>query len=393
MKNEHVKILRAGLISTLIIWIATYTTAIKDIFSDVNCHAEWAMKLNDHNLFDFMTNYIAYPLWHILFNVIYRFFPDLRQASASTTAFFNCLALWGVMFVWKKFSSNSLEFGYIAFYSTCLLFVGPLMLPVFSPNYYLGIGSGNVWHNPTNIAVKGMAILSFYIIVCILESTKTERELLKYYLTLAILLVFSVLAKPSFFQGIVPGLGLYFIFILLTKGFNSHIKRFLCIIVSFIPSACIIIFQFICSFFIQGSVGQGEGIGIEFGRVLHHWVPNLGGAFLLAFAFPIAVLVVNFRCLISKTSIQVALFYEFAAWLESVLLYEKGSRELHGNWLWGSYISMFMIWMVFLIEYIKLLSDEEVSEKRKKFNLCIIPLLFLHLLYGINFWYQYSSFC
>ena len=146
----------------------------------------------------------------------------------------------------------------------------------FNPFYYLGQGSPNIWHNPTNIAVKGFAVLCFGLVIYILESAKTDKELLWTYIILSVLLVLSALAKPSFFQGIVPGLGLYFIFALIAKGFKTQIKRFLLIALSFVPSACVIGFQFVCSFFIQGNIGEGNGIGIEFGRVLHNWSPHLG---------------------------------------------------------------------------------------------------------------------
>ena len=397
MEKNYAKNTRAVLLSSIVVWILTYAAAFKDAYNDLHMHTIWADKLNINgsNLIEFVTNYVSYPLWHICVRIFYKLFPsETASTAAGVTALFNCLALWGIIFIWYKLANKSTGLENISFYSTCLLIVGPLSFPRFNPRYYLGQGSGNVWHNPTNIAVKGFAVLCFALIVYILETGKTDRELRKTYILLSILLFLSALAKPSFFQGIVPGLGLYFIFVLIAKGFKQHIKRFSFIVLSFVPSACVIAFQFMTSFFQTGNISDGSGIGIEFGRVLHRWSPNLGISFLLAFAFPLAVLLLNFKNLISKTSVQVTIFYELAAWLEGSFLYEIGPRESHGNWLWGSDLSMFIVWIVFLIHYFDILNDDNVSEKHKKLNLIIgIPLLFLHLIFGIAFWYSYSMFC
>lgn len=380
------------MLSTLVIWIATYAAVMRDYSTDYASHNIWAICLTRDNFFEFTRTYISYPLWHILVNGLHKMFPtDTLSTAASVTALFNCFALWAIMYIWGKFSNTYVDFTDVSFWSVCLLFVGPLSLPVFSPYYYLGQGSGNVWHNPTNIAVKGFAVVCFFLIVHILESTKTEKELKREYVILSVLLVLSVLAKPSFFQGIVPGLGLYFVFVLVTKGWKLYIKRFLLIAMCFVPAMTIIAFQFVAAF-LNGTSG-GIGVGIEFGRVLHEWTPNLGISLALAFSFPLAMLIMNGKTLIRKTPIQVVLFYEFAAWLESAFLYERGPREGHGNWLWGSFVSMFIVWIVFLIYYIDIINDDSISAEKKKLNILVgMPLLFLHLLFGIGHWYSYSMF-
>jgi len=394
MKENYGKIVRNLLIATLTIWGVTFAAARRDIYTDLLRHTNWAFTLNKSNLFEFMTTYISYPLWHMCVRIWGEFFPlDKLNAASGITALFNCFALWSVMFVWNKLSQVKIEFETVSFYSVCLLLVGPLSLPVFNRRYYLGQGSPNVWHNPTNIAVKGFAILCFVLVVYLLESAKKDKELKLQYIGLSILLFFSALAKPTFLQGFIPGLGLYMVFALIVKGFKQHVKRFIYIVLAFVPAVCIIVFQFICSFYVVNNIAEGGGIGIEFGRVLHRWSPNLAVSLFLAFAFPLIVLLINFKIMIKKVPVQLALFYELAAWGESALFYEKGIREADGNWMWGSFLSMLIVWMVFLISYIEILHDKNVSEKRKKCNLYVgVPLLFAHLLFGISFWYQCSMF-
>lgn len=62
-----------------------------------------------------------------------------------------------------------------------------------------------------------------------------------------------------------------------------------------------------------------------------------------------------------------ALCYEFCAWAESALLYEAGERELDGNWLWGSYLSMFIVWMLFLFEYFNIISGDKAGAIKRIF--------------------------
>lgn len=370
------------IIGTVFIFTVTFAIAAT-IGGDYISHREWAAELSLRNLPGFMQNYAAYPLWHFVTKSIYRIFRfSLCDSAAITTALCNCFAYWSLLWVWDFFIQRPLSPLGKAFWGACLMIVGPLYLPVFNPDYLLGQGSGNAWHNPTNIAVKGFTILCFALIIQLLDSQKSIREERKTYILLSILLFFSALAKPSFLQGMIPGLGLYFIISLLHN--RRNFAKYCAIAGTFIPAAGLLLFQLTFSFFTDTAIHSGGGIGIEFGRCLKLYTPSLFISFLLAFAFPLFVLALDFKNLIKKTAIQAVLCYELCAWAESAFLYEIGERERHGNWIWGSYLSMFVVWMLFTFEYFDIISVKTGSKIRRNIGLYGGGiLLFLHIAFGL----------
>lgn len=60
--------------------------------TDIVKHADWAGRLDRH-IFQYMSDYISYPLWHFTVKVIYKILGfDLGIAAAMATALFNCAA-------------------------------------------------------------------------------------------------------------------------------------------------------------------------------------------------------------------------------------------------------------------------------------------------------------
>lgn len=380
-------------VGMLLIFIMTFAVVYnRYIYSDFVTHAKWAIKLDRH-IFHYMSEYISYPLWHIVVKSIYRFFHFGIEVSAATaTALFNCVAGWSILYAWDRLGSRPLSAKIKVIWAVCILLMGPLYAPWFNSEYYLGQGSGNVWHNPTHTAVKGLAILCF---VWIVRLVNREIQHKKWeYVFLSILLFLSALAKPSFLQAMIPGLGLYFIIELFRDGFKKHIVHFLCIATTFIPSVVLLGWQFIVNFFVSTEIYEsgGAGIGIGFGVFLSRWTNNLFFSLFLALAFPLFVLLIDAKCLLKDTSVRIVLCYGLCSWLEAAFLYEKGIRMKDGNWTWGYNLALLVIWTLFIIKYFDILQDENVSTKKRAISICCgIPILFFQVLFGIGFFASYLS--
>ncbi len=370
---------------TLLLYIATYCAVAKggELAWDFPIHAEWALSLNRYTARDFLLHKTAYPLWHIVVKILYKWGLNICGAAASATAMFNCCAYWCVGYVWSHYEKREGCNSNIWFWSLLLFFMGPIYAPACTYSYYLGQGTGNTYHNPTNIAVKGAAVLAFAICADIISDDKDIGR--KKYGVLSAVLLVSALAKPSFLQGMIPGLGLYFCITIWGKEWKERFWKYFVLATAFIPAVTVIFFQFFISFFGESS----EGIGISYGRILYNWTPNLFISFLLAFAFPITVLVIDFRRLYQDKSIRLLICYELCAWLESAFLYEKGAREAHGNWLWGSYISMFIVWMVSLIRFSRFACEGQVTGRQKTVVAIGYAVFFLQVLCGIFYWYTF----
>lgn len=210
-------------VGTLIIFCLTYAMVYKQVvssdYNDYTVHTEWALLVNSH-IFDYMLEYISYPLWHLTVKIIYGIFGfSITSSVAGATSIFNCIALWGIVYGWDFLSNKQTVLKTKVFWAVCILLMGPLYAPGFNVNYYLGQWTGNVWHSPTHFAIKGLAIFCFVWIVRLVDQ---EAEHTKWeYILLSGLLFMSVLAKPSFLQAMIPGLGLYFIFELLGGGWKQ----------------------------------------------------------------------------------------------------------------------------------------------------------------------------
>ena len=73
---------------------------------------------------------------------------------------------------------------------------------------------------------------------------------------------------------------------------------------------------------------------------------------------------------------------EIAGWLESALLTETGDRVSDGNFLWGSYLSMFLVWVVMTNRFLVYRKTTEQKYGQLKSDIGL-GLFFAHVMFGI----------
>lgn len=399
------------LIGFSVVFFATYIVTFFQVDGgDFITHIAWAKRFSFAYLSEYLLKVTPYPLWHFLVKTCKVVFDIEWSAAASlvtaTVNGFSFLAsVWTQKVLFPEMDDTE---GHTIFWIICLMFVGPLYVPRFNDIYYLGQGTGNIWHNPSNIMVKLFAIVAFCIIAKIVK--KQENASREEIIALAVILVLSVIAKPAFLQAIIPGLGLYMVIRLCIDKSKEEFIKFLIVAASFIPAVIIMFFQLYITLFgtTRGSKMEGEltigegmvlsnyqqGIGVAWGKVYEYWTPNIYVSFLLAFAFPLFVFLFNYRKLIKDKVVQLVLCYELAAWLESVLLYQRGPGERSGNFFWASYLSMYVIWMIMLYHF--LITLKEMNKKNVREYIYIfggVGLFAIHLIlgimYAINFVWPY----
>lgn len=271
--------------------------------------------------------------------------------------------------------------------------VGPLYFPWINQHYYVGTGTPNVWHNPTNIAVKPFAVIIFAVICGLLSSFKTsnyncsenkihsERNNGIVFLILSILIFFSVIAKPSFIMAFIPALGVYILFCLFS-GEWKNIRNFFLICVSFVPGVLVMLFQFLTFF----GDSTDAGIGVELFRVSKRWTDHPYMSSMLGVAFPLVYIFFNFRTEIKKIDTQLSLLFISVGWIMGNLLYETGPREGHGNMGWAYQIALYILWMVELSHFLKDIIELDKIEKHTKLKYGVLVLLLsFHFLLGIKY--------
>lgn len=202
---------------------------------------------------------------------------------------------------------------------------------------YRGVFSPNPYHNATYLATRPFTIVTFFIFVRVLRDYE-ERFKLRDVLLFGVFLFLTTITKPSFTFILVPAAGLIMLYRMFRKKFRNF-KNTLFLGLSFIPTFCALLYQF---FGVFGPVeGEEKGIGFGLGKAWSYHCDNIPLAILLGLAFPLAVLVLNFRDLKKDGVFRLAWQVTAVSMFEILFLYEKGFRVGHLNFSWGYMHGMF----------------------------------------------------
>lgn len=289
---------------------------------------------------------LTYPLYHLMLLMVYKvgklLFPvlmSLEVASAIVMGFIEVSIYLLANKVLDKYGVEKSEF-----VSFILCIITAIWLPFYNINIYLGQGSPNTWHSPTNMIVKPFAILVFFMAVNLLRKIKTNEEIsMKEYILFSFLLVLSALAKPSFYQGFIPALFLYIVFTLIYSSFK-YVKECFILGFSVVPATILVLFQMFSNF-LTGTGNSGGGIGIGWFLVPKLYAPNISISLLLLIAFPICFTFLK-KDYLKRLDMKLAWNYFIISYLEYGLLYEKGARFTHGNFGWAYSLAAFILFTV-----------------------------------------------
>ncbi len=350
-------------------------------YSDFVYHSKLAADFSVRNLKQEIMSGNTYFMWSMLVSVLYHFGKvSLPGACAVVTALANVLTMNVVLEYMKKRIPN-IDNCMWALIGGGLMFVGPLFFPWINSYYYYGTWSPNVWHNPTNNMVRPFGLIAIILILDIIDAE--EKSICKHIL-LSIVLGLSMIAKPSFVQGIAPAMALYVIInIIYTKKIN--LKKWIFLAASFIPAIFIMLFQMWLTFY-SGQT-KSEGIGISYLRVLKYYVGNAWVALLACMAFPLFVIivmaVVKGKKIFANSGLILAVCYLVSSWGEMVFLYEKGERERDSNFAWGYILAVFIVWFICAMEFMKL--DDQKIRYMNIVKGAGYVLFSIHLLMGVWF--------
>lgn len=386
--DNNINTIFINLVLSSILFLTTYFLTVSNLEGAYNrdflYHSEIAKNFSIEKIGQEVMNGNTYFMWHALVSLLYNHGKvSLTSAAAVVTALANVLTL-NFILEYMNQKVPTMDIYFQTYLGGGILFVGPLFFPWINPSYYLGTWTPNAWHNPTNNMVRPFAVAAVILILDIIEA---EEKKLYRYIILAVVLAFSVIAKPSFLQGIAPAMALYVIVeIVHTKKINW--KKWLSLASTFLPAVCIIFFQLWLTFY-SGNT-PSEGIGIEYLRVLNRYTNNAYISLLACTLFPIFVMVVAMimqrKNFLGNSRIIFAMCYLTVSWLEMAFLYEKGNRERHANFAWGYMIAVLIVWVLCVAEFIHIMHSD-IKYKSVVINLGLI-LFTVHLLMGS--WYIIS---
>lgn len=204
---------------------------------------------------------------------------------------------------------------------------------------YRGVFSPNPYHNATYMAARPFSIVVFFLFARLLKVYE-EKFVWKDSVLFGIFLFLATVAKPSFTFVFVPAAGLIMLYRLIRgkfSKFGNAVKLGLC----FVPTFCALLYQF---FGVFGPTPEGEsGIGFGIARAWSYHCDNIPLAMVLGLAFPLAVLVLNWKELKRNGYYRLSWQLMAVSLVEVLVLYEKGFRESHMNFCWGYMCGMFFV--------------------------------------------------
>ncbi len=307
--------------------------------------------------------YVPHPLWYLSVHYMKYITLDGKCAAALITSLYDILFIYIAHNIYLYFNKNKSDIK-ILLYLFIIFVIGPAYLPIFTKSILLGVGSPNLWHNATLLTVKPFALLTvFFTILCI------EKKSRAYYIFAIVTLAISIFAKPSFVIAFLPAL---FIFMIVKKEYSkSNIIFFISISVI---AVLILSYQFLNTY----SENSGSSIIITFLTVWHKFTSNVLISIILALLFPIIYTILNFKNVYNNNYIIFSWILVIVSIIYAAVFAESGERMYHGNFFWSYMISLSIIYIFVIADYLTL---KDIFSKYKKIVLNIV--LIWQVLIGI----------
>ena len=249
----------------------------------------------------------------------------------------------------------------------------PIHAPCFNASPYVGMFGFNLWHNLTYIAMKPFAIISIILFFSLISSYKTKPILITEFICFSGFLFIASLFKLSFAFGFMPCL-LVMMIIDFIKSKGKNILNYILFGATMLPTGLLMIWQKTQLF------DQTSEIEFDFLKIWLLYTDTPLISIGLSLAFPLIILIFNYKDLIRCKIYQFSWFFAAVNILIFACLCESGPREMHGNFGWGTH---FAVGLLFVVSMCKFLNQ---VRNISKFKLTIISsILGMHMLCGINY--------
>ncbi len=316
-----------------------------------------AMIAHDFDFTDLhsITSRLSYPVWHIAVSALYQLGMPLIYASATVCAFCKGLTFLLTYWVLEAMAGESVKRWLTLLLSLFLMIVTGVLVMSVSDAVYRGVGSPNVWHNPTQQAVTAAMMLVLpWLCHCwyVFERRRAQGEtqiLLPWgkVAVLAVLAMGSIACKPTFMQALLPAAFVMFLVELCrARGAWRDVGQ---IVLAFLPS----VGYFLLSYLYYTGVVVEFTSGVEIGITAETaWVAVRNT--LMMSACPLMAVIACWRKGQFKDRMPVLAFLmTLFSVLEAMAFRETGMREGHGNFTWAANSSSFFLWVVMTAVFLR----------------------------------------
>lgn len=357
--------------------------------SDIDAYIDYINGIDVGNPF-------PYPVMFKTAEILKYYLYTPQLAMAITVTIFNVLA----MIVVRKIFCAQTKSGVLSSLATVVLFFSSMIfnhvfITLGIPHYYVGVGTPNPWHNATYVAARPFVILSFVLGAYSLlhyesdfsHNTKFKWNVHKYYVYFAIAMFLCTLTKPAYN---LPHMGVVFI-VAVYRVLKNRFKTFrqsLLLAVTYIPTICVLVWQYVVEF--EGTYNNGDerGMGFKVGGSWAMYSDNIPLAIILAALFPIIMLIIHRKQLRESEQFR----FSWQIFLISLLIYffliEKGYRAKDGNFGWGYLYGLFLVFFTSIEEWIKDVRELIMIGGAKSQKIVVVLetfLMLVHFAFGIHY--------
>lgn len=368
-KKDYAAVIIFGMITAYIAY-AIDKAELSNIISDYTGHVYvyLPMLLKKETFFQGL-GAAPYFLWHLVTIIGYKIFGiPLEYAAGYSNALFALFSYITVYFfvssLYKR-AGKEARSSVIAIISFGMCILQPIAAD-WSNVWILSVApiTPNPVTNPTYMATRGFAVLAFCLVIDIWGRQenddykgiffKVENGLKRYYIALLIILLLSVLAKPTFVEMFIPAVGIVMLarWIKRVAKKDGSAKEYFKILVttflSAVPAIVVVFVQFLMYFIFGGSYGEGGSVVITpFLQVWRMFTDNAGISIIRALLFVMFVMLIRTVPFIDSNAGRLALVCFVVSFLQGAFLGES-TKLGHGDFMWPLMSAMFLLFLAAL---------------------------------------------
>jgi hypothetical protein len=254
----------------------------------------------------------------------------------------------------------------------CIAVVLAFVMPIINwwnyQSVYLGQIAPTIWHNSTTILVMPAVILLFRASLRCLEKPDFKNAAMT-----AVFGMLSTLIKPSYTMAWLPIFIPWFC-LRSISAYGASLRQLVVPMAIMVgPSAIILVVQ---GLLISGQANTSV-VFSPFG-VWSLYSPHPALSSLLSLAFPMAVSILYRDRLARDVGLQLSWLVFAVALLQFALLAESGTRFAQGNFFWGAYMAIYVLFL----SSASVLLRQPVSRRA----LLALAFLALHFVSGLYFY-------
>ena len=258
--------------------------------------------------------------------------------------------------LWKKYEVK-VSMAVTLLGATVLNFVMAFYVKAANARHYIGYQNASVWHNSTYICMKLVGVFVLWYFLKLMYVYK-EKLSIKQWILFSALIALSTGVKPSFLLVFAPVMAIMLL-IDLIKG--TKFKKVFIFGLTVVPSLAIILWQNIVLF----GADTGNGFIIKPFYALAQRSDNPKIALVLSVLFPAIVGIIHIKDVWKDKIYLGSLLIWGFGFLEAFLFAESGARSKDGNFMWGYSISLFVLFTISFVRWIRDCMNKEFLGKLK----------------------------